>query len=183
MGILLAFAPFIMFAVVDRLAGATCGLLAGAAVSMALLGRDWLTPGRTPKLLEIGTMILLGGLALYAVLGGPTGSIMGIRLAVDAGLLLIVLVSMAIGRPFTLQYAREQVAREYWDRPEFKRTNTIITAVWALAFVVLVLADLVLLYAPFVPPQVGIVATILALVAAVKFTGWYPAHVRAGFVP
>jgi hypothetical protein len=31
---------------------------------------------------------------------------MGVRLRVDGGLLLIVLVSLAIGKPFTLQYAR-----------------------------------------------------------------------------
>ena len=44
MGIVLAFAPFIVFAVVDRMFGATSGLVAGAAVSIAFLIRDWLTP-------------------------------------------------------------------------------------------------------------------------------------------
>ena len=179
MGILLAFAPFMLFAIVDRLAGATYGLLAGGAVSAALLVRDWLTPGRTPKILEIGTAILFGGLALYALLGGPTGSIMGVRLAVDTGLLLIVLMSIAIRRPFTLQYAREQVPPEYWSQPRFIRTNYVITAVWALAFVVLVLSDLVLVYVPDVPTRVGVTATILALVAAIKFTGWYPTRQQA----
>jgi hypothetical protein len=38
------------------------------------------------------------------------------------GLLPIVLVSMAVGRPFTLQYAREQVEPEFWDKPELVRT-------------------------------------------------------------
>lgn len=182
MGILLAFAPFIVFAIVDRLGGATEGLVAGAAISAVLLARDWMSPGRTPKVLEIGTAVLFVGLALYAVLGGPTGSIIGVRLAVDAGLLLIVLVSIAIRRPFTLQYARETVAREYWDQPAFVRTNYVITAAWTLAFVVLVIADLTLLYEPDVPPRVGIMATILALIAAFKFTGWYPEHERGKFV-
>lgn len=50
----------------------------------------------------------------------------------------------------------------------------MITAVWALAFFVMVLADLVLVYMPDVPPRYGIVATVLGLVGAVKFTGWYP---------
>jgi hypothetical protein len=178
MGILLAFAPFIVFAFLSRLLGGTEGLVAGAAVSAAPLLRDWLTPGRTPKLLEIGTMILFGALTVYALLGGAAGSIFGVRLAVDSGLLLIVLVSLAIGRPFTLQYAREQVARELWDQPAFIRTNIVITAVWALAFVVLVLADLTLVYHPDVPPRVGIIVTVLALVGAIKFTGWYPQRVR-----
>ena len=179
MGILLAFAPFLAFALVDRLVGPTEGLVTGAAVSAALLPRD-LVLGRTAKVLEIGTAILFGGLALYAMLGRPSWSVIGVRLVVDAGLLLIVLVSLAICRPFTLQYAREQVAPEHWGAPEFIRTNYVITAVWALAFAVMVAAELVLLYVPSIPPRAGIVAIVLALVGAVKFTGWYPERRRAG---
>ncbi|NUB22715.1 hypothetical protein GBZ26_26490, partial [Azospirillum formosense] len=147
----------------------------------------------------IGTVLLFGGLALYAVAGGPTqsvmggavmggavmggsvmgGSVMGVRLLVDAGLLLIVLISIALRRPFTLQYAREQVAHEFWDDPRFIHTNYVITGVWALAFLVLVIADIVLLYRPDLPPRFGIVATVLALVGAIKFTSWYPERRRS----
>ena len=86
---------------------------------------------------------------------------------------------MAIGRPFTLQYAREQVSPEFWNSPEFIRTNYVITAIWALAFLVMVFAELALLYVPDMPPRVGIIVVILALVGAVKFTGWYPERARA----
>jgi hypothetical protein len=58
MGTLLAFAPFIVFAIVDRLIGSTAGLFAGAATSAALLLRDCLSDGRSPKVLEIGTFLL-----------------------------------------------------------------------------------------------------------------------------
>ena len=179
LGILLAFAPFLAFALIDRLSGPTEGLIAGAVVSAALLLRD-LIQGRTAKVLEIGTAILFGGLALYALLGRPSWSVIGVRLVVDAGLLLIVLASLAMRRPFTLQYARERVAPEPWGEPEFVRTNYAITAVWALAFAVMVVAELVLLYVPDIPPRAGIVAIVLALVGAVKFTGWYPERRRAG---
>jgi hypothetical protein len=179
MGILLAFAPFIAFAVVDRLAGGMAGLIVGTAVSAALVLRDVMTPGRTPKILEIGTVILFGGLTLYAVLAGPAWSIVGIRLRVDAGLLLIVLASLALRRPFTLQYAREQVARELWNSRVFVHTNYVITTVWALAFAVMVIADLLLVYTPELSPGVGIVVTVLVIVGAFKFTSWYPARVRA----
>jgi hypothetical protein len=178
MAILLAFAPFIAFAVIDRLAGPTEGLVAGAVVSTGLLLRD-LIRGRTAKVLEIGTAILFGGLALHALLSRPAWSVVGVRLVVDAGLLLIVLASMAMRRPFTLQYAREQVAPELWDAPEFVHTNYVITAVWALAFAVMVAAELALLTVPSMPPRIGIAAVVLALIAAVKFTGWYPERVKA----
>ena len=179
MGILLAFAPFIVFAIVDRFVGSTDGLIAGAIVSAALLARDVLTPGRVPKILEVGTVVLFGGLAIYAVLGGPTWSVIGVRLCVDAGLLAIVLISMIVGRPFTLQYAREQVAPELWGSPEFLRTNYVITAGWALAFLVMVIAELALLLMPEMPKRVGVVAIIVALIGAVKFTGWYPERVSS----
>lgn len=174
MGILLAFAPFIAFAVVDRFIGSAQGLMAGAITAVVLLLRDWLGLHTKPKLLEIGTAILFGGLALYAVLRGPTWSIASVGLRVDAGLLLIVLITLIVGKPFTLQYAREQVPKSLWNTPQFIRSNYVITAVWACAFLILVLADLVLVYRTDLPPRIGIIATILALVGAFKFTKWYP---------
>lgn len=179
MGMLLAFAPFIVFALVDRLAGSGAALVAGAIASAGLLLRDWLSPGRSPKILEIGTLILFAGMAIYAYLANPAWSVLGVRLRVDAGLLAIVLVSMALRLPFTLQYARERVAPEVWQSPRFLRTNYVITAAWALAFAVLVLADLLMLYLPAVPMSFGILITVAALVAAFKFTSWYPSRAKA----
>jgi len=89
MGLLLAFLPFIVFAIVDRFVGPTEALLLAALVSFILLLRDWFILGKAPKILDIGTTILFSGLALYALLGGPMGSIFVVRLAVDAGLLAV----------------------------------------------------------------------------------------------
>jgi len=139
MNLLLAFAPFIVFVVVERLAGIPAGLAAAAIVSAIMLVRDLLAPGRHPKLLEIGTCLLFGGLFLLAM--GEQWSIADVRLRVDAGLLAIVLLTMVFQRPFSLQYARESVGREHWDSPEFLRTNYVISAAWAAAFGVLVLAE------------------------------------------
>lgn len=178
MGILLAFAPFIAFALIDRLVGSTEGLVVGAIVSFVLIARDVTASKRSPKILEIGTALLFSALALYAVMGRPTWSVIGVRLCVDAGLLAIVLVTMALKRPFTLQYAREQVDPVFHGSPKFVRTNYIISATWAVAFAVMVAAELALLYLPTMPHRIGVLAIILALVGAVKFTGWYPDHVR-----
>ena len=174
MGILLAFAPFIVFAVVDRLIGSVQGLFAGAAASVLLLLWDWIGLHRKPKLLEIGTTILFGGLALYSVFSGSVWSIVGVRLRVDAGLLLIVLITLLARKPFSLQYAREKVPPHLWDTPQFVRNNYVITGVWCGAFLLLVLADLILLYRPDLPPRIGILIAVAALVGAFKFTQWYP---------
>jgi hypothetical protein len=179
MQILLAFAPFIVFVVIVRLVGGIAGLVAAAIISAALLAREVFGAGRMVKVLEIGTFVLFAGLAIYAKLAGAAWSIFAVRLRVDAGLLLVVLVSIVIHQPFTLQYAREQVTRELWNTPAFLRVNYIITGVWAAAFAIMVAADLLLLYVPSLPPSVGIVATIAALCGAVSFTSQYPERKRS----
>jgi hypothetical protein len=176
MGILLAFAPFIVFAILDRLVGPVWSLAAGTAVSGVLLLRDLVRPGRTPKILEIGTFLLFGGLTVYMLLGDSSLSVIGVRVCVDSGLLIIVLVSMALRRPFTLQYAREGVAPELWNTPEFLHVNYVISGAWAVAFALMVVAELALLFAPQIPRRVGIIVIVLALVGAVKFTSWYPSR-------
>ncbi len=78
----------------------------------ALLARDAVSRERKVKVLEVGTVILFGALAVWKLLGQVNWSIVDVRLRVDIGLLLIVLVSMALRRPFTLQYAREGTPKE-----------------------------------------------------------------------
>ncbi len=174
MGILLAFVPFFVYVIVERVAGVTAGLVAATVTSAILIFRDMLSRERTVKLLEIGTVILFGGLTAYALTMGAAWTIPAVRLRVDAGLLLVVLVSMAVHHPFTLQYAREHVSRELWNAPEFIRTNYIITAVWAAAFAVMVVADVAMLYVTSLPTSLAIIVTILAIWGAARFTAWYP---------
>jgi hypothetical protein len=174
MNLLLAFAPFMAFVVIERLIGVPAGLAAGAIAAAILLVRDLVTPGRRIKLLEMGTVLLFGALTVYALTNDVQWSIAAVRLRVDGGLMLIVLASIALRQPFTLQYAREVVGREHWHSPDFVHTNYVISAAWAVAFGVLVLADIVMAYVPALPHSTGVVATVAALIATVKFTSWYP---------
>ena len=96
MGILLSFAPFMAFALVDRLVDPVAGLAAGATVSALLIGREMLGMKRSPKLLEIGSLVLFGGLAVYCALASPDWSVVSVRLRVDSGLMLIVLASLGL---------------------------------------------------------------------------------------
>jgi hypothetical protein len=178
MGILFGFAPFIVFAVLDHFFGAVWALPAGAATSAALLARDLTHDDRYPKLLEVGTFILFSALALIMLMAGPALSVIAVRLCVDTGLLAIVLVSMVVGRPFTLQYARESVPAELWNTPRFVRTNFVITGAWAVALAVIVMTEAAMVYVPSMPHQAGILLIVLAMVGAVEFTGWYPKRVR-----
>lgn len=179
MPILWAFAPFIVFAVIDRLTGPMPGLIAGAVIALGLLARDRFVLRRSLKILDVGTAILFTSLVLYTLLAQPHWSVIAVRLCVDSGLLLIVLASLAMGRPFTLQYAQEQTSPAIWGSAAFRKTNYVISGVWAAAFALMVVAELLLLYLPDLPPRVGIIIIVAALVGAIKFTSWYPEQVRA----
>jgi hypothetical protein len=117
-------------------------------------------------------------LVVYTFVAAPQWTVATVRLAVDAGLLAIVLVSLAIDRPFTLQYAREQVPKEFWDLPQFRAVNRLITAAWAGAFAILVAADAAAEYVSWIPIWIDVAASVAAFLAAVGFTIWYPAAVR-----
>ena len=177
MNILLSFGPFILFAVLMRFGDVLFALIAAAALSTLLIVRER-RRGKSVKILEAGTVVLFGGLAIFTALTRFDWTILEARLAVDLGLLAIVLGSIVVRRPFTLQFAREEVPREYWTNPQFIATNYKITAVWAGAFAVLVLADVVMAFFPAIPLWVGIVVTVLALAGAIWFTRWYPQQVR-----
>ena len=110
MSMLWSFSPFIAFALLSRFVPVTVALFTGAAVAAWLMVRDRIRHARSLKILEVGTVVLFGGLGLYVLGRGGDWSIMEVRLAVDGGLFAIVLISMLIGQPFTLQYAREQVS-------------------------------------------------------------------------
>jgi hypothetical protein len=178
MNMLLGFLPFIVFAVLDRTLGVLPALGSAAAISAIFLIRDWLTPNRAVKVLEIGTVLLFAGLAIYSIAMDVQWTLLGVRLRVDAGLMLVVLASIAVRKPFTLQYAKEQTSPDIWTQPAFIKTNYVLTAAWALAFAAMVLADVCMIFLPSVPLWVGVATTVVALVGAMKFTQWYPDRVR-----
>jgi hypothetical protein len=176
MSILLGLLPFIVFFVLMRLVSPLAGLGAAFAVSLLLCLRQW-HRREAVKVLEIGSLVLFGALLLYTVIAAPAWTVATVRLAVDAGLLLIVLASLAIGRPFTLQFARETVPPEYWQTPLFLATNRRISAAWAVALAVMTGADAAAEYVDAIPLWIDIAATVLAFVGALWFTLSYPTAV------
>lgn len=173
-----AFLPFLAFALLTGPLGATGALLVGAAISGVLILRG-LRRRETAKVLEVGTFLLFLGIAGFIHLTARAESIASVKLAVDIGLLAIVLGSLLLGMPFTLQYAREQAPRDIWDDPRFMQLNARITLAWAIAFAIVVLADALLAFATGVPKAVGIIATVLAVAGAGRYTLRTAAAARA----
>ena len=128
MNVLLGLSPFIVFFVLMRGVSPTAGLT-GALVASALLVLRMRVRRESLKILEVGSLALFGLLTVYTLAARPEWTVATVRLAVDAGLLAIVVISLAIGRPFTIQYAREQVAEQFWATPRFMAVNRAISSV------------------------------------------------------
>ena len=169
MNMLLGFVPFAVFAVLEHFTGLVLALALAAFASLVIIARDLLRR-QSPKLLEIGSALIFGGLSLYAWWARPAWSLFEVRLYVDACLLLIVLASVAMGRPFTQAYARERTAPEVWEQPSFRRGTRAIALAWAAAFAVLVLADTCMVFVPQLPLKVDILVSLAALYAAARYT-------------
>ncbi|MDX3538645.1 hypothetical protein PV721_30745 [Streptomyces sp. MB09-01] len=159
------------------------GIALAAAVTLVVVSR-LVNRGSSWKLLEVADVVFFAALTVIGALASEgtlrwletyAGEVANITLAV------IAFGSMAVRMPFTIQYAREQVDPALWHTPAFVRTNYVITAVWGLAFLVAAVAgaygDLVL----HNPDNIwtGWIIQILAIVAALRFTVWYPDVVRA----
>ena len=103
-------------------------------------------------------------------------SVVGVRLCVDAGLLAVILVSMAVGRPFTLQYAREQATPELWREPDFLRTNYVVTGVWVLALALMTAIDATAIFTGRISLTVAVGVGLVALAGALTFSARYTAR-------
>ena len=171
MKLLLAFSPFLAFLVGEHLLGIVPALCAGAAVAVALLVRERLRGAREVRVLEAGTAVLFGALALAAAFMKDVPWSVGlVRLVVDCGLMALVLAGVAVGRPFTLALARERVTPEVAASPAFRRRVRLVALAWAGAFGVLALADVVLMLQPQWPLAVPIAISAAGLVGAFKIT-------------
>jgi hypothetical protein len=182
--ILLGFAPYIAFFALMRTLSVEAGLAAALIVAVVNAVRD-LLGSRSMKVLEIGNVALFAALLIFTLATQWPWTIMSVRLVVDSGLLAIVLISLAIGLPFTLQYARERTSEQVWRTPFFMTVNRRVTWAWAAAFAVLVAMHAAVVLLPAVPAWLDLVVTAVALGGAFRFSTWYPAQARkqAGVAP
>lgn len=99
----------------------------------------------------------------------------------NVALALFVVTTIAIRRPFTLPYAKEQAPQEYWNSALFIRINYVISAVWAGAFTfaaaVGFVGDAVLHDANNF--WTGWVLQLAAIFFAISFTEFYPDYAGA----
>ena len=178
MTIFLILAPYAAFATLMLVSSAAVSVFASAAICLMVIAYDALR-GRSLKMLGAGSVIVFAALGAYITLLDTSLSSSAVKLAVDAGVFAISLTSLAIRKPFTLQYAREMVDAETAQLPGFTRANYIITWAWTGAFLLMMIANVLMIYVPGLPLWSGLVIAFAARNSAVYFTKWYPQYRKA----
>jgi hypothetical protein len=173
MAVLLILAPFGAFTLLMLVTSAALSLFVAAAICLAVVTLD-AARGRSVKILSAGSGIAFAAIGSYLVLIDPSLSGSAVKLAVDGGILLIALGSMLCRYPFTLQYALEAVPAETAAMPGFRRANYAITGAWALAAILMMAGNLLMIYVPALPFWTGLAIAVAARNSALYFTRWYP---------
>jgi hypothetical protein len=178
MNLVLGFVPFILFAV---LMGLSVDLALWVAFAAAFtLGIRSFLDTRVLKTLDAGSTVLFGSLALFKGFVAPSLPLGIVLLAVDGGLLAVMLISLVLHEPFTLQYAREQATPELWQEPDFLRTNYVVTGVWVLALALMTAIDAAAIFTGRISLTVAVGAGLVALAGALTFSARYTAYTRGG---
>lgn len=182
-GPLTGLAPWIILGVFEGPGRTVWAVLAALVLSVAFVAAD-VVRGRTLKLLGAVNIVYFAVLLVVVNLVGPAGlDWIEVWLGEISNITLTVIAvgSIAVRMPFTLQYARDETPRELWDHPLFLRINYVITWFWAASFLV---SSAVGFYGDFVLHDnnnlwTGWIIQVGAMLVAVEFTAWYPAHARA----
>lgn len=173
--LLLAFAPWLAFLFIAH--GSMFRLKLGLAVALVLsivMGVARLHRG---VILWAGLIFFISATVAVVVFDNMWAAIhMGIF--ANGALAVSSWITIALKKPFTLDYAREHTDPSLWENPVFIRINVIITSVWALVFTI----NAVLAWGKmehFVLPEWGYeVLTYTFLVGTALFTTWYPDYCR-----
>jgi hypothetical protein len=181
MSYLRTFAPWIIYALIsgDSPASKLWGAVGGLVASLVVLADQLRRGSRLDALIiEIGSGLFFAALAALAFLTPRSGLLDYATALSSAALAVIAWVSLVIHHPFTLGIAKQSTPSTVWDRPLFRRTNTIITTVWATSFTLSALA-LAIVVRDGGGTLARTVVQLLAFVIPMAFTIRYTTATRA----
>ena len=174
----IGFIPWIIYWVVADgpstwMFGAICAVLAtlllGVSVGFAGL-----------RLLDIVTAVFFGAVTVVGLFVGAQDLDWMDTYATtlsSAALAVMALVSLAF-EPFTAQYAPPSAARQDWEEAAFRRTNQVLTLMWALGFALIAVLGYLAVMAPATVHVTKAVIPVVVIIGAIGMTLTYPAKVR-----
>ena len=168
MALLIGFAPLVIFSVLARLS-LSLALWLAFATAFTLGIRSFIETGNL-RPLDTGGTVFFGLSALYAGFIQRGVEISWIGMILEIGLLGMALWSLAKRKPFTTQYAAEQIPSERWDAPSFVRANVRLTWAWAAALAAMAAADGQTLFLHTIAPNKAAAIGLAVLAVALIYT-------------
>lgn len=172
----LGFIPVAIFTLLANISQ-DLALWAGLSAAFVVSIRDFVQEP-VLRLLDMGSLVLFGVVALYAGFIHPAITIQLTRFLVDAGFFVLALASILFRNPLTLQYAREQVQSEVWKSRTFLLTNYGLTALWMVSFAIMAAVDGFADMHKNLPATVDAAFSLIVTVAMMVVTGRYPYWLR-----
>ena len=137
-GIYVAFVPWVLFTFIGQRSTLEIGALVAFAAAVIIAFPS--TRAHRPKALEIGAVVAFAGFSVVAIVADHSTTVFMARYAraIAAAILALIALTSLVFTPFTEQYARESVPREFWSSDTFKRINRQLTLMWACVFLVMI---------------------------------------------
>src|SRR4029453_10661447 len=126
----IGFVPWIVYWILVGNAPFLTAVLAGLALAL-VINVSSLLRRQPPMVLEAGTAVVFAIFVIMAFTLSDDFLERWLQPLGNAGLFVIVLISILIGRPFTLQYARESTPPEQRDEPGFVYVGWLLAWLWA----------------------------------------------------
>lgn len=103
-------------------------------------------------------------------------------IATNIMLSLIAWGSILLKKPFTIQYAKEQVPKTHWSHPIFIFINNFLTATWGVIFLLHLLLNILKANYALYPIWVNYIlinsSTIFGVWMCLWFPQWYPQYLK-----
>ncbi|HZQ32734.1 MAG TPA: hypothetical protein VFB19_13490 [Mycobacterium sp.] len=165
MGILLGFAPWIVYWVLVGNVPFTTAVLVALAIAVLsfAIGRIRGRPGRT---LEIGALATFLVLTILTFTLSQSFMQQWIQPLSNVGIFVVALVGVLIGRPFVREFAAADQPPEVVESDLFRRITTLLTWIWVAAFAGMTVSSLI-------PPIVYGKATILDTKTPLSFVCYW----------
>jgi hypothetical protein len=136
----LSLIPWLVFSVVVNRHGVNAAgdaAVAATALAVVFLVRNAGTG--SVKMIDLAGVVTFGLLTVTCFVAGSGMAkwVADYGRGASAAVLAVVMIGSAVTVPFTEQYARESVPREFWSSPRFRSVNRRISAVWGSAIAVM----------------------------------------------
>jgi hypothetical protein len=173
--LLLGFAPWLAFLFIAH--GGLFRLKVGLVVALVLAVVMGLMRLHRGVILWVG-LIFFGVSTLLVIGFEDMWTVRHMGVLANSAMALATWYTVAVKRPFTMDYARDHTPPELWSHPTFLRTNLIITSAWSTCFTL----NAVLAWHKMALHQLPdwgyeVISYALLLSCAILST-WYPAHLK-----